>query len=56
MKQAVMTKAEIQQMRSRIDEGIRLTRIRLLERAKREGRELIVVRDGKVVSISASEL
>jgi len=51
-----MSEMEIKQMQEKIDAGILLTQKRLIEKARKEDGELIVVRDGKVVRIKAREL
>lgn len=52
----VMTDAEIEEMRKKIEAGILLARKRLVEKTKREGGELVIMRDGKIVHIKADEL
>ena len=47
---------EIQQMQVKINAGILLAQKRLIEKTKKEGGELVVVRDGKVVRIKARDL
>lgn len=51
-----MNETEIKQMREKIDMGIRLARQRLIEKTKREGGELVVARDGKIVYLQAKDL
>lgn len=52
----VMTDAEIEEMRKKIEAGILLARKRLVEKTKREGGELVIMRDGKIVHVKADEL
>ena len=47
-----MSEIEIKQMQEKINAGILLARKRLIEKAKKEDSELVVVRDGKVVRIN----
>ena len=47
---------EIQQMQVKINAGILLAQKRLIEKTKKEGGELVVVRDGKLVRIKARDL
>ena len=51
-----MSEIEIKQLQEKINAGILLARKRLIEKTKKENGELVVVRDGKVVSIKAQEL
>ena len=51
-----MSEIEIKQMQEKIDAGILLAQKRLIEKAKKEYSELVVVRDGKVVRIKARDL
>lgn len=51
-----MSEIEIKQMQEKIDAGILLAQKRLIEKTKKEGGELVVVRDGKVVRIKARDL
>ncbi len=51
-----MSEIEIQQMQDRIDAGILLAQKRLIEKAKHEDSELVIMRDGEVVHVKASEL
>ena len=51
-----MSEIEIKQMQEKIDAGILLAQKRLIEKTKKEDCELVVVRDGKVVSIKARDL
>ncbi len=51
-----MTETEIKQMQEKINAGILLARKRLIEKTKKEGGELVVVRDGKVVRIKTKDL
>lgn len=43
-------------MQVKINAGILLAQKRLIEKTKKEGGELVVVRDGKVVRIKARDL
>ena len=43
-------------MKVKINAGILLAQKRLIEKTKKEGGELVVVRDGKVVRIKARDL
>lgn len=52
----IMSEIEIQQMQDRIDAGILLAQKRLIEKAKHEDSELVIMRDGEVVHVKASEL
>lgn len=52
----VMTDAEIKEMQEKIKAGIQLARKRLIEKTKREGGELVIMRDGKIVHVKANEL
>ena len=49
-----MSEIEIKQMQEKINAGILLARKRLIEKVKKEDGELVVVRDGKIVSITAT--
>lgn len=51
-----MSEIEIKQMQEKIDTSILLAQKRLIEKAKKEDGELVVVRDGKVVRIKARDL
>ena len=51
-----MSEIEIKQMQEKINAGILLARKRLIEKAKKENGELVVLRDGKVVRIKARDL
>ena len=51
-----MSEIEIKQMQEKIDAGILLAQKRLIDKTKKEGGELVVVRDGKVVRIKARDL
>lgn len=51
-----MSEIEIKQMQEKINAGILLARKRLVEKARKEDGELVVVRDGKVVRIKARDL
>ena len=47
-----MSEIEIKQMQEKIDAGILLVQKRLIEKTKKEDGELVVVRDGKVFSVT----
>ncbi len=51
-----MSETEIKQMQEKINAGILLARKRLIEKTKKEGGELVIVRDGKVVRVKAKDL
>ncbi|WP_347281930.1 hypothetical protein [uncultured Alistipes sp.] len=51
-----MSEIEIKQMQEKINAGILLARKRLVEKARKEDGELVVVRDGKVVRVKARDL
>ncbi len=51
-----MSEVEIKQMQEKINAGILLARKRLIEKTKKEGGELVIVRDGKVVRVKAKDL
>ncbi|HUN14778.1 MULTISPECIES: hypothetical protein [unclassified Alistipes] len=51
-----MSEIEIKQMQEKINAGILLARKRLVEKARKEDGELVIVRDGKVVRIKARDL
>lgn len=51
-----MSEIEIKQMQEKINAGILLARKRLIEKAKKENGELVVLRDGKVVRVKAKDL
>ncbi len=51
-----MSEIEIEQMQEKIDAGILLAQQRLKEKAKKEGGELVIMRDGKVMHVKADDL
>ncbi|MBQ2429262.1 MAG: hypothetical protein IIW87_05320 [Alistipes sp.] len=51
-----MSEVEIEQMQEKIDAGILLTQQRLIEKCKKEDGELVVMRDGEVMHITAQDL
>ncbi len=51
-----MGEKEIEVMRKKILKGVRLAHKRLLEKAKREDRELVFAKRGKVVIVKARDL
>lgn len=51
-----MSEAEVAEMQSRIDRGIRLAQMRLIERAKHDNLSLVLYVKGSVTEVPASEL
>ena len=51
-----MSENDIKEMQEKIDEGIRVAQEKLVEKVKREDGQLVVSRDGEVVTISADEI
>lgn len=51
-----MSELEIKQLQEKINAGILLARKRLIEKAKKEDGELVILRDGKVVRVKAKEI
>ena len=51
-----MSEKELEQLQEKIDAGILLAQQRLEERIKREDGELVVMRDGEIMHLSANEL
>lgn len=51
-----MSEVEIKKMQEKIDAGIILAQKRLIEKAKREDGELVILRDGHVVRVKAKDL
>lgn len=51
-----MSEIEIKQMQEKINVGILLARKRLIEKTKKEGGELVIMRDGKIIHVKASEI
>ncbi len=51
-----MSEIEIKQMQEKINVGILLARKRLIEKTKKEGGELVIMRDGKILHVKASEI
>lgn len=51
-----MSELEIKQLQEKINAGILLARKRLIEKAKKEDGELVIIRDGKVVRVKAKEI
>ena len=49
-------KEQIKQMQEKINVGILLARKRLIEKTKKEGGELVIMRDGKILHVKASEI
>lgn len=51
-----MSEVEIKKMQEKIDAGIILAQQRLIEKAKKEDGELVILRDGRVVRVKAKDL
>lgn len=51
-----MSKTEVVEMQSRIDQGIRLAQTRLIERAKHDDLSLVLCINGRVCEIPAKDL
>ncbi|QOI97979.1 MAG: hypothetical protein HRU69_11015 [Flammeovirgaceae bacterium] len=51
-----MSKSEVEQLEKKITKGVKLAIERLIERTKKEGGELVVSRNGKVVRVKAKDL
>jgi len=51
-----MSEIDVEKMQEQIDAGILLAQQRLIEKAKKEDAELVVVRDGRVVHVRPEEL
>ena len=51
-----MSEIEIKQMQEKINVGILLARKRLIEKTKKEGGELVIMRAGKILHVKASEI
>ncbi len=51
-----MSENDIQQMQDKIDEAIRKAQEKLVEKVRQQDGQLIVTRDGKLMSIAASEV
>ena len=51
-----MSQTEVNKIRDKITEGVRLSIQRLIEKTKKEDGELVISRNGKVVRIKAREL
>ncbi|MDR2911825.1 MAG: hypothetical protein LBV38_00775 [Alistipes sp.] len=51
-----MSENEIKQMQDKIDEAIRKTQEKLVEKIKRENGHLVVTRDGQLQTIGANEV
>jgi low affinity Fe/Cu permease len=51
-----MSESDIKQMQDKIDEAIRKTQEKLVEKVKRENGKLIVTRDGQVMAITANQI
>ena len=50
-----MSEQEWEQMQADIIRGLQLARKRLVEKTKREGGELVIYRDGKVMHVKPDE-
>lgn len=51
-----MGELELEQMQEKIDAGILLAQQRLKEKCKKEDGELVIMRDGEVMHITAEDL
>lgn len=51
-----MSENDIKQMQDKIDEAIRKTQEKLVEKVKREDGTLVVTRDGQVMTINSSQI
>lgn len=51
-----MSEIEIQQLQEKINAGILLARKRLIEKTIKEDGELVIMRDGKIIHVKASEI
>ncbi|MEF9931048.1 MAG: hypothetical protein RSC28_06170 [Bacteroidales bacterium] len=51
-----MSEHEIRLMEDRIMKGIRLAHKRLIERAKRDDRELVISKEGRILKVKARDL
>ena len=51
-----MTDDELDKVRDKITEGVKLSIKRLIERTKKEDGELVIAKDGKIISVKASDL
>lgn len=51
-----MNKSEVEQPEKKITKGVKLAIHRLIERTKKEGGELVVSRNGKVVRVKARDM
>ncbi len=51
-----MSDAEVKQMQDKVDEAIRRAQEKLVEKVKREDGQLVVTRDGQVVTLTAKDV
>ena len=51
-----MSDTDIKQMQEKIDEAIRKAQEKLVEKIKREDGQLVVTRDGQVMTLRAAEI
>jgi hypothetical protein len=51
-----MSEIDIQKLQDRVDEAIRRAQEKLVEKVKRENGQLIVTRDGQVLTLQANEI
>lgn len=51
-----MSEVEIKKLQEKIDAGIILAQKRLIEKAKKEDGELVILQDGRVVRVKAKDL
>lgn len=51
-----MSEHDIKQMQDKVDEAIRKAQEKLVEKIKREDGQLVVTRDGQIITLSAAEI
>jgi chromosome condensin MukBEF MukE localization factor len=51
-----MSDIDIQKLQDKVDEAIRRTQEKLVEKVKRENGQLVVTRDGQVLTLKANEI
>jgi low affinity Fe/Cu permease len=51
-----MSEVDIKQMQDKVDEAIRRAQEKLVEKVKREDGQLVVTRDGEVVTLTAKDI
>ncbi|MDR2890062.1 MAG: hypothetical protein LBV18_00375 [Alistipes sp.] len=51
-----MSENDIKQLQEKVDEAIRKTQEKLVEKVKREDGQLVVTRDGQVVTLNADQI